>query len=73
MNGRSRGASTLRVVSGKGNGGRGDATGAPKAARKERVDRIKETIDNGNFAVEPRKVADKIIDDALRKIRSRKH
>jgi anti-sigma28 factor (negative regulator of flagellin synthesis) len=62
----------LRVVSGKGNGSREDTPGAPKDARKKRVERIKETIDDGNFAVEPRQVADKIVDDALRKIRSRK-
>jgi anti-sigma28 factor (negative regulator of flagellin synthesis) len=62
----------LRVVSGKGNGSREDTPGAPEDARKKRVERVKETIEDGNFVVKPRKVADKIIDDALQKIRSRK-
>jgi anti-sigma28 factor (negative regulator of flagellin synthesis) len=62
----------LRVVSEKGSGSREGMPGAPKDARKRQVERIKKTIDDGNYAVESRKVADKLIDDALRKIRSRK-
>ncbi len=37
-----------------------------------RVNAIKVGLDSGKYRVEPKKVADKMVDDAIREIRSRK-
>lgn len=43
-----------------------------KGASPARIERIKARIARGQFKVEPKKVADRMIEDALREIRARK-
>ncbi len=42
-----------------------------EAARTTRVGAIKKGLESGKYRVEPKKVADKMVDDAVREIRSR--
>ena len=61
----------------KGNGSikttkRGGApSGAPSAGRAKKVGEIRTAVDAGKYLVEGKKVADKIVDDTVREIRSR--
>ena len=41
------------------------------ASRTTRVNAIRKGVDSGKFRVEPKKVADKMVEDAIREIRSR--
>lgn len=50
---------------GNGSGPSGNVT-----ARKKRVELLREKVERGTYRVHPRKVAEKIIEDALRAIRS---
>ncbi len=46
---------------------------AKETARTARVSGIKARVDTGKYRVEPKKVADKMVEDAIREIRSRGH
>lgn len=52
----------------KGNGG-----GIDKKAsiRRKRTDLLKEKVEKGTYRVNPMKVAEKMVEDAIRRIRSR--
>lgn len=39
--------------------------------RAQRIRRIKEQVQSGTYRVDPRAVADKMVDDAVEKVRSR--
>jgi len=43
------------------------------AGRTTRVNAIKTGLDSGKYRVEPKKVADKMVEDAIREIRSKGH
>jgi len=48
----------------------------PKGKRPDRtksVAGIKKKVENGKYRVEPKKVADKMVEDAIREVRSRRH
>ncbi len=57
--------------------GKGDYKGLdPKgkhAGRAKSVAGIKKKVESGKYRVQPKKVADKMVDDAVREIRSRGH
>ncbi len=58
----------------KRSGGDGVGGPAPKdkgSARMKRVNGIKGKLEKGRYRIEPKKVADKMVDDAIREIRSR--
>ena len=54
-------------------GKRGDGPGpaAKKSTRQKRVDLLKGKVEKGTYRVKPKKVANKMVEDAVRKIRSR--
>ena len=57
-----------------GSGGkRGDGPGpaGKKSTRQKRVDLLKGKVEKGTYRVKPKKVATKMVEDAVRKIRSR--
>jgi hypothetical protein len=61
-------------VKSPGSGGkRGDGPGpaAKKSTRQKRVDLLKGKVEKGTFRVKPKKVANKMVEDAVRTIRSR--
>ena len=74
MRGRSdKDAGKVRPPKKKGGDGRsGPKDASPGKPRSERIVTIKETYDNGKYVVEPKTVADKMVADAVREIRSRK-
>lgn len=41
------------------------------SARLKRINGIKGRLENGKYRIEPKKVADKMVEDAIREIRSR--
>lgn len=51
----------------------GNGTGSPQeeSVRRKRVATIREQVNGGTFRVEPDAVAEKMVDDAVKKIRSR--
>ncbi|HJX73113.1 MAG TPA: flagellar biosynthesis anti-sigma factor FlgM [Candidatus Deferrimicrobiaceae bacterium] len=55
-------------------GKRGDGPGpaGKKSPREKRVDLLKGKVEKGIFRVKPKKVADKMVEDAVRTIRSRR-
>ena len=57
--------------------GKGDYKGlVPKGkhtARAKSFAGIKKKVESGKYRVEPKKVADKMVEDAIREIRSRRH
>lgn len=56
--------------------GKDDLNGKiPKGKRSDRtkcVAGIKKKVENGKYRVEPKKVADKMVEDAVREVRSRR-
>ncbi len=58
---RSRGKDTRKATVSKGK----------TAGRTTRISAIKTRLDGGKYRVEPKKVADKMVEDAIRDIRSR--
>ncbi len=52
--------------------GRGADRAAPGDPRSRKVESIRETYRNGNYRVEPKKVADRMVDDAVKEIRARR-
>jgi hypothetical protein len=54
---------------GKRGNGRGPA--AKRSPRQKRVDLLKGKVEKGTYRVKPKKVADKMVEDAVRTIRSR--
>jgi anti-sigma28 factor (negative regulator of flagellin synthesis) len=61
------------VKSPESGGKRGDGRGsaAKKSTRQKRVDLLKGKVENGTYRVKPKKVANKMVEDAVRTIRSR--
>ena len=57
--------------------GKGDCKSlVPKGkhtGRAKSVAGIKKKVENGKYRVEPKKVADKMVEDAIREVRSRGH
>jgi len=54
-------------------GKKGNGSGIDREAsiRRKRVDFLKKKVEKGTYRVEPLKVAEKMIEDAVRRIRSR--
>jgi anti-sigma28 factor (negative regulator of flagellin synthesis) len=53
-------------------GKRGDGrVPAAKSTRQKRVDLLKGKVEKGTYRVKPKKVANKMVEDAVRSIRSR--
>lgn len=55
----------------KAKGGRGSTAGRGTKRGVKNVARLRIAVENGTYRVEARKVADKIVKDAVREIRSR--
>lgn len=51
--------------------GNGSGPARDMSARKKRVELIKEKVEKGTYRVNSRKVAEKLVEEALRTIRSR--
>jgi anti-sigma28 factor (negative regulator of flagellin synthesis) len=61
-------------VKSPGSGGKGGNERGPagkKSTRQKRVDLLKGKVEEGTYRVKPKKVAAKMVEDAVRKIRSR--
>lgn len=59
---------------GRGKGDMNDMTLQGKQAGRARsVARIKIKVETGKYRVEPKKVADRMVEDAIRSIRTRSH
>lgn len=56
---------------GKVNKGNGAGSPQEESGRRKRVATIREKVNGGTFRVEPDAVASKMVDDAVKKIRSR--
>ncbi len=60
-------------------GGRGEGDAKKQISKGKRTDRtksvagIKKKVESGKYRVEPKKVADKMVEDAIRDVRSRGH
>ncbi len=54
-----------------GNKGNGPGPAKRKSVRQKRVDRLKQKVKAGTYRVKPKKVAEKMVEDAVRSIRSR--
>jgi hypothetical protein len=54
-----------------GNRGDGPCPAAKKSTRQKRVDLLKGKVEKGTYRVKPKKVANKMVEDAVRTIRSR--
>ncbi|HSQ53829.1 MAG TPA: flagellar biosynthesis anti-sigma factor FlgM [Candidatus Bathyarchaeia archaeon] len=54
-------------------GKKGNGSGIDRKAstRRKRLELLKKKVEKGTYRVEPMKVAEKIIEDAVRRIRSR--
>jgi len=51
--------------------GNGSGPAGDMSARKKRVELLKEKVEKGTYRVNSRKVAEKLVEEALRTIRSR--
>ena len=54
-----------------GKGGNGTGPAGKESTRQKRVDLLKGKVEKGTYRVKPKKVANKMVEDAVRKIRSR--
>jgi len=45
--------------------------GGKESTRQKRIDLLREKVEKGTYRVNPKKVADKMVEDAVRLIRSR--
>lgn len=61
----------MRDPDGKGKEEGGAIPETGDAARAQRIRRIREQIRSGAYRVDPAAVADRIVDDAVEKVRSR--
>ncbi len=57
----------------KKDGLKGSIPNGKEAGRTRRVSGIRTKVETGKYRVEPKKVADKMVEDAIREARSRKH
>lgn len=72
MQNNDRGGRSIVTQKGRGKGDLNDMTSQGKQAGRARsVARIKIKVETGRYRVEPKKVADKMVEDAIRSIRSR--
>lgn len=61
----------MNSTSAGGRKGNGSHPEKKKSARQKQVERLKGKVEKGVYRVEAKKVADKMVDDAVRAIRSR--
>jgi hypothetical protein len=54
-----------------GKGGNGSGPAGKKSPRQKRVDHLRGKVEKGTYRVKPKKVAGKMVEDAVRTIRSR--
>lgn len=54
-----------------GKKGNGSISDGKKSPRQKRIDRLKGKVEKGTYRVKPKKVADKMVEDAVRRIRHR--
>jgi len=55
----------------KGKSGGNSSPGTPESTRKKRIVCLRDQVNGGTYRVDPDAVAEKMVDDAVQKIRSR--
>lgn len=61
----------MNIPGAGGKDGNGSGPTAGTAARRKRVEFLKEKVGKGSYRVNSRKVAEKMVEDALRTVRAR--
>lgn len=61
----------MNIPGAGGKKGNGSGSARAMSARKKRVELLKEKVEKGTYRVNSKKVAEKLIEEALRMIRSR--
>ena len=61
----------MNIPGASGKKGNGSGSARDMAARNKRVELFKEKVEKGTYRVDSKKVAEKLIEEALRTIRSR--
>lgn len=61
----------MNIPGAGGKKGNGSGSARGRSARKKRVELLKEKVEKGTYRVNSKKVAEKLIEEALRMIRSR--
>lgn len=54
-----------------GKKGNGSISNGKKSPREKRIDRLKGKVEKGTYRVKPKMVADKMVEDAVQRIRYR--
>lgn len=61
----------MNILGAGGKKGNGSGSARDMSARKKRVKLLKEKVEKGTYRVDSKKVAEKLVEEALRTIRSR--